>query len=252
MMKSTQWMQLLTLAHDSKVYLVVPDVVLRETARHWEAESVKAIEIANGKIGGIKRSRERLGDLGIDGSSLIDSSPVVVVPDRGIFEQQRREMLISLGVHVAAVPAAVDIETVLERDLARKRPFEDSGKGFRDTLIWETVKEVLLESGASDTVFLVTDNVRDFGDIAPELLAEVENASGVLKRVDDLEALLGHAKLSPLLAGLAKSDEELAKFLALATAPIDPDVGLARWPDRQERRDRRHRATHRRGSRYQH
>jgi hypothetical protein len=39
----------------------MPDVVLRETVRHWEAEASRAIETANGKIAGIKKSRENHG-----------------------------------------------------------------------------------------------------------------------------------------------------------------------------------------------
>ncbi len=42
---------------------------------HWEAEALKVIETANRKIVGIKKSREKLTEIGIDGSSLVDSTP---------------------------------------------------------------------------------------------------------------------------------------------------------------------------------
>lgn len=58
-MKTTSWMQMLTLCHNSTVQLVIPDVVLRGTARHWAAQAAEAIKIANGKIGGLKKSRDR-------------------------------------------------------------------------------------------------------------------------------------------------------------------------------------------------
>ncbi|MGI5238807.1 hypothetical protein [Dactylosporangium sp. CA-139066] len=80
MMKSTSWTQLLTLCDGSRIQVVLPEVVLRETARHWEAEALKVIETANGKIDGIKKSRERLTEIGIDGSSLVDSTPVTASP----------------------------------------------------------------------------------------------------------------------------------------------------------------------------
>ena len=229
MMKSTGWMQLLTLCHDVKIQLVVPDVVLRETARHWEAEALEAVRIANAKIGGIKSSRERLAELGVDGSSLVDSTPVGAEPTQAQFEQERRDKLVPLGVDIRPLPDDVTIETVLKRDFARKKPFNKAGKGFRDTLVWETVKKIVMESGAGDKIFLVTGNSNDYcdrsGGLAPELLAEVESAEGEVIRVADLEELLAHDMLTPLVAGLAKTDEELADFLALATVPGHPDVG---------------------------
>lgn len=228
MMRSTPWMQLLTLCHDSRIQVVLPDVVLRETARHWEAEALKVIETANGKIAGIKRSREKLTELGIDGGSLVDSTPVTATPDKATFEEETREKLVSLGVQVEPVPDHVDIETVLQRDLARKKPFTDTGKGFRDTLVWETAKQVVMESEPGDKIFLVTYNSTDYcdqtGALAPELCAEVESAAGELTRVADLEELLKHRTLAPMVAGLAKTPEQLTTFLAFATSTHGADA----------------------------
>lgn len=172
MMKSTRWMQLLTLCHDSQVQVVLPDVVLRETVRHWHIEATRAIDNANGKIVGIKKSREKLTELGIDGSSLVDSTPVSATPDKAKFEEEKLKKLVSLGVQVKPVPDHVDIETVLQRDLAHRKPFTKTGKGFRDTLVWETAKQVVLESDVGDKFFLVTDNSTDYcdetGALAPE------------------------------------------------------------------------------------
>jgi hypothetical protein len=228
MMKSTSWTQVLTLCHDSKIQVVMPDVVLRETARHWEAEASKVIETANGKIAGIKKSREKLTEIGIDASSLADSTPVTATPDRAAFEEETREKLMSLGVQVEPVPDHVGIETVLQRDLARKKPFTDTGKGFRDTLVWETAKQVVMESEAGDKIFLVTNNSTDYcdetGALAPELCTEVESAAGTLTRVADLQELLKHGAFAPMVAGLAKTPEQLATFLARAASSRGPDA----------------------------
>ncbi|MET8088481.1 PIN domain-containing protein [Micromonospora sp. NPDC005237] len=228
MMKSTSWMQLLTLCDESKIQVVLPDVVLRETARHWEAEVSKTIQTANGKIAGIKKSREKLTEMGIDASSLVDSTPVMGTPDRARFEEETRAKLVSLGIQVEPVPDHVDIESVLRRDLARKKPFTDNGKGFRDTLVWETAKQVVMESEAGDKIFLVTNNSTDYcdetGALAPELYAEVKSAAGELARVADLEELLKHGALAPMVAGLAKTPEQLATFLALAASTRSSDA----------------------------
>lgn len=222
MMKKTSWMQLLTLCHNSAVQVVIPAVVLRETARHWKAETAKAIEIANGKIGGIKASRDRLTELGVDGSSLVDSTPVTELSDQDQFAASQKERLLSLGVQIRDVPDHVDIETILQRDLARKKPFEPSGKGFRDALVWETVKDVAFGSDEGHEIFFVTDNSGDYcdsiGGLAAELLAGVDEAEGNLHRVADLNELLAQATFAPKVAGIARTDEELMAFLAEAVA----------------------------------
>ena len=66
----------------------------------------------------------------------------------------------SLSAHVLPVHEDLDIEALLVRDLQRRKPFDDSGKGFRDALVWETLKAVVLASEAGDTIIFVTNNTR--------------------------------------------------------------------------------------------
>jgi hypothetical protein len=56
---------------------------------------------------------------------------------------------------------------IVARDLKRTRPFQQSGTGYRDTLVWETVIRHCVKKGAV-TVF-ITDNVKDFCDAKGEL-----------------------------------------------------------------------------------
>ena len=51
---------------------------------------------------------------------------------------------------------------VVQRDLKRRKPFQESGKGYRDTLLWETVLRNCIEKD-SVTVFITT-NAKDFCD----------------------------------------------------------------------------------------
>jgi hypothetical protein len=53
-------------------------------------------------------------------------------------------------------------EDVVARDLRRSRPFQKSGKGYRDTLLWETVIRNCIKKGT--VTVLVTQNVIDFCD----------------------------------------------------------------------------------------
>ena len=226
MLKSTRWVQLLTLCHGSKVSLVVPDVVLRETARHWATEAQQAIKIANGRISGIEKSRDRLLDLGLDGSALVDSTPITVVPDEEEFLAEQYDKLTALGVEVKSVPNHVDIETILQRDLDSKKPFDKSGKGFRDTLVWETVKEAASVLEVYDEIFFVTENSSDYcddsGQLASELLEELDANAAAVTRVANLEDLLNLPGFAPLVSTLAKTDEQLALFLSQVATAADP------------------------------
>lgn len=50
---------------------------------------------------------------------------------------------------------------IVQRELSRKKPFQSSGTGYRDFLIWQCVKNLML--WGSEKIILVTNNKRDFG-----------------------------------------------------------------------------------------
>lgn len=235
MMRTTNWVHLLTLCRHSQLRLVVPDVVLRETVRHWQGQAIEAVELANARLDGIPHNKVRLEGLGLDASQLPPPARVTTPPDHRMFESATRERLSLVGAVVLPVPSRVDIEAVLQRDIARKKPFDSKGRGFRDTLIWETIKDVAFESGDGDTIYFVTDNSGDFcgddGKLAPELLAEVPDpaAAARLIQVKDLDTLIASAEVAPMVAGLTKSNDDVASlfttFLARARAgrPSEPN-----------------------------
>ena len=68
---------------------------------------------------------------------------------------------------------------IVTRDLKRRKPFQQNGKGYRDTLLWETIVRHYIAANAL-TLF-VTQNVRDFCDtddsLHKELLRDVRSAT---------------------------------------------------------------------------
>jgi hypothetical protein len=52
-------------------------------------------------------------------------------------------------------------EKIVFRALNRRKPFSGSGRGYRDTLIWETILNKIAND--NDTVIFVTNNHNDFG-----------------------------------------------------------------------------------------
>jgi len=65
---------------------------------------------------------------------------------------------------------------IVERDLARRKPFKRDGSGYRDLLIWETIKSQMI--WGTERVILLTNNPKDFGEgplVDPELQPEILN-----------------------------------------------------------------------------
>ena len=94
------------------------------------------------------------------------------------------------GIEILPYPD-IPHKKIVERDLARRKPFKRNGSGYRDTLIWETVKRLMLW-GEHQTIFL-TNNSSDFGAgplADPELQKDIHNVQnlkiyGTLKQFSD-------------------------------------------------------------------
>ena len=73
-----------------------------------------------------------------------------------------RGELSTIGIVVLPLPS-VSQEIMMKRDLAIRKPFDPTGKGYRDTLIWLTfigwVKDEVILS-APERVVLVSDDSR--------------------------------------------------------------------------------------------
>lgn len=55
--------------------------------------------------------------------------------------------------------ADVSHDEIVKRDLAKRKPFDESGRGYRDALIWDVLKNI-----DADEVIFVTSNTNDFCD----------------------------------------------------------------------------------------
>jgi hypothetical protein len=71
-------------------------------------------------------------------------------------------------------------QTLVQRALSRRKPFTESGSGYRDSLIWETL--LSLRVSEKGIVAFITKNSRDFG-LAPnlhqDLLSDLESGKTV-------------------------------------------------------------------------
>lgn len=215
LLRRLNWMQLLALSAKGHILLVVPDVVFRESVRHWKRQADQSLRTARSEFDKLKTS------LGLDAGDGPPADLAIVEAH----EQYLRDRLTSVGAQLPALPHAATPEKLLERDLAGRRPFAASGKGFRDALNWETILE-LAAAPTTAQIFWVSRNSTDFGDgngLHPDLADELSDPAQVVL-IPTLADLFRRPEFSTLIQDLAASLEELEAYLSPMLATTEDDV----------------------------
>jgi len=129
------------------VELCIPEVVIEEIVRHFKANYRDAR--AN-----FDRATRFTTVIGLH----VDELPPV---DDAVIEYRTRlkARLEAIPARVLAIPST-EARSLLFRDLEERKPFDGSGRGLRDTLIWESILEEC--QAHSDEIVLVS-NDRAFG-----------------------------------------------------------------------------------------
>lgn len=147
--------------------LCVPEVVVDEAINGFRADLARALEESG-------RTQRELGRILGEQSAPGTSSDFV----ESRTEEYRKALLAkvaSVGGEVLPYPK-IEHRKLVRRDLERRRPFRESGVGYRDALIWETVRS--LTWGGHERVVFVSGNVKDFGDgplVHEDLRSDVQN-----------------------------------------------------------------------------
>lgn len=145
------WRVLVHAGADWGIDLRLPRVALAEAVAGYGRSCDDAIA----KLDKWKQQHQRLGEIDVSGvvSSLCDR--------KRIYSATLEENLSKLSVTVQE-PPSVDHMVLVERATSRRRPCNRAGDGYRDTLIWLSVLEIV--GADSDVeVALVSNNTNDFG-----------------------------------------------------------------------------------------
>lgn len=150
--------------------VLIPEVVIDEIECQYCGEIVDA-------VGDYNKSIAKIVDLSLD--SIKNPLP------KDFRETKCREFrtkfeaeLASLKIQILPYPKVLH-KVLVAKELQQRKPFRGSKKGYRDALIWETVKEELnknkdLESKCQ--IVFLTENTRDFADgnrLHPDLIREL-------------------------------------------------------------------------------
>ena len=196
--------------------LAVPRIVLQEAANHYNKELDKT-------KASMKKAYRNLNHM-LPTLSGHRAFPTFASVEGAIEEKRSSEnyeefLNISLSSINADIIEYKEIahEDIVKRDLDGKKPFQPSGKGYRDTLIWESIIRHCVSKDHL-TVF-ITANSKDFcdskgdlhGDLKRDLLKKHFSANHV-EIVSDL-SLFANRYVIPLL----KSEGEYLTLIQSGT-----------------------------------
>ena len=137
--------------------VLIPKVVVDESINKYREKIQECKSAIDKAMSNFKRlAGEVVGDNFMYEEFMLEESKQYA----DIFKKRLRE----LRINIIPYPSTSHQELV-KRDLARKKPFQETGKGYRDALIWESVKslcETSLSSSENPKIIFVNKNHKDF------------------------------------------------------------------------------------------
>ena len=132
--------------------LHISQIVLDEAVNKYKeilTEKVNDLKKANADLGRILRQESQV--------SLIDIDKATEVYG----EFLKDKLLKELSAQILPYPN-ITHEKVVKYILERRRPFKKGDAGYRDFLIWQSIKK--LEIWGTEEIVFITNNTKDFGD----------------------------------------------------------------------------------------
>jgi hypothetical protein len=143
--------------------LVVPEAVIGELVKHFP----EALQKTAGELdAALKKRRREFATFGLDAPQM---PSIDVAALSAAYEAALRVRCSEIGCRIAPTP---DLGAALAWAITRRKPFDASGHGLPDAVIWLTV----LELAAVDDVIFVTNNSKNFGkpsQLHPELRGDL-------------------------------------------------------------------------------
>lgn len=154
---SVPWKNLLLYAGKYRAAeFIVPEVVLHERARQESDRIAKRRTEGTKALG---EARAALSSAGIDfpDTPTVGDLRALTLESRQDLCERMRKDLIEACIHVAPIPA-FSHETLVSWSLDAHPPFDSTDKGYRDALIWRTVRDVAAMRPHETTVLYVTED----------------------------------------------------------------------------------------------
>lgn len=152
-MRGAPFEMLLAAGARGELSIVVPEVVFLEVVRVYARTFRSYKRNLERQIAGFRRM------------GLVQAAVGLGIPrnahDASVsYEGDLRQKLKDVGAEIRPLPF-VSHDSILKRALEGRKPMSESERGYRDTLIWETVLEVARQT---EKVILLSTNTKDFSD----------------------------------------------------------------------------------------
>lgn len=196
-LKGPKLYRLVEKAKENQDIIYLPVVVIKEIKNKFREELVTSQKELTATIKDIKRKTDNELTHPLDDSLLRK----MVLDFNRSFDQQA----VSLGIKEIDITKQGHDELV-DKAVQKKKPFSDTGKGYRDALIWIAVRELAEKyaghpSIANHKIVLITANWKDFCasdkfDLHPDLIEELEDYGidpvtvKAVKDLDDVQVYL--------------------------------------------------------------
>lgn len=194
------------------VNIIIPDVVFQEAKECYRREVCKHFNNAAKAVSSLR--------------GLLSSShhlPVFPPTDKASNTASREyaKRLRARIEEIGHMPTHEDIpqQCLLSRCLSRKRPFNESGRGYGDALIWEVILRKVVEK--NEVTFLVTTNHKDFAkdkdyELHPDLIRDLEGRGlppESVQLIDSMDSLVNehvkpHLHSTDAISGLKEGSHE--------------------------------------------
>ncbi|MBB4038234.1 putative nucleic acid-binding protein [Dysgonomonas hofstadii] len=167
----------------------IPELVIDESINKYKEQ----LQLGNSKIDkGISDLKRLIGKTVFD-NPITDEYIIKEVEE---YQKEFRKQIKKLGINIIPYPTIKHKELV-KRDLARKKPFQESGKGYRDALIWENVKSLCEKSPELfdiPKIVFINKNYKDFCEkdfsLHPDLKEDLVNnglQEGSVRIVEEID-----------------------------------------------------------------
>ena len=232
---SVKW-QTLLLAADKYPHITfaVPDVVLHELARQ-EAQRLKTSRSEGAKALGAARAAFARAGLSFPDTPTVAEIRAAPLESRHDIAARLRALLSGAGIAIAPIPAS-DHATLLAWSLDEHPPFDSTDKGYRDALIWLTVRDIAAgHPDGTSVIFACADN--DFTEkgshqssdrvLCHELVADLNHVTpNTVTTVGSLHAAINMLPEDVDLEAGVDDDLDAAELLgAVVEAACDRLVG---------------------------
>jgi hypothetical protein len=183
-----------------QISVVIPDVVLDEVKGNFPKTLTERVKV-------FQKAEKELARL-ID----LSSKPFDVSSMSQDYSDFLDGLLDEHGVIVAPYPE-ISAKQVITKSYECAKPFKEGGEGYKDYLVWETIKSHILEASSTAPNIFITNNVKDFcktegsdkNSLHQDLAAQIAPNHLRPSIQLSLKAVLD-AEVMPLLQGLELED----------------------------------------------